>query len=179
VWSSECSSVDSLPSGRSLAFLAGQYILVWAGRAAGGWRCDRSLSLLCSYSKGSRIAVVWRTKVSLSTRRPVGESEFLTLLDLLLSASGLTAYFWVPLYTRVCAMMLCQSVGLCVCAEIDMRSDERSVRTTEMQWNNIRTNWDSCVTINRSKEVQSECLLSFFPAHITAETNKRCYKSKK
>jgi len=31
--------------------------------------------------------------VSLSTRRPVSESEFLTLLGLLLSASGLTAYF--------------------------------------------------------------------------------------
>ena len=31
----ECSGVDSLPSCRSLAFLAGRYILVWAGRVAG------------------------------------------------------------------------------------------------------------------------------------------------
>ena len=36
VWFSECSSVVSLPSGRSLASLAGRSILVWGSSAGDG-----------------------------------------------------------------------------------------------------------------------------------------------
>ena len=63
-----------------------------------------------------------RTKVNPSTRRPVGESKFLTLLGLLLSTSGLTTYFRVPLYNGVR-----DDAGSCV------RSEKREVMREERE----------------------------------------------
>jgi len=60
--------------------------------------------------------VVWRTRVSLSTRRPVGESEFLTFLGLAVSvrADDLTVQVLGhrPIYRDARG-----SVGLCLCGE--------------------------------------------------------------
>jgi len=58
--------------------------------------------------------VVWRTRVSLSTRRPVGESEFLTFLGLAVSvrADDLTVQVLGHIYRDARG-----SVGLCLCGE--------------------------------------------------------------